>query len=112
MSAPLYYTACETRLIDCAHGAIEYLFVDFMDDNHQNITADPVSISLGTYGTPGAWHPADVVQQNGAVWKIRAGLLIGAALTYPAGTYWAWVRLTDSPEILPRRVDTMIVKIT
>jgi hypothetical protein len=112
VTSPQYLTACEIRLIDCAHGAVEYLFVDFQDDNHQDITADPVSIALGTYDTPGAWHPADVVQQNGAVWKIRAGLLIGAALTYPPGIYWAWVRLIDSPETLPRRIDTMFVQIT
>jgi hypothetical protein len=33
-------------------------------------------------------------------------------LTYPPGIYWAWVRLIDSPETLPRRIDTMFVQIT
>ena len=112
MTTPQYLTACEVRLIDCANGAVEYLVVDYQDAQHSNITADPVSISLGTYSTPGVWHAADFVQSNGAVWKIRAGLLIGGALTYPAGTYWVWLKVTNSPSVLPRRVDTMLVEIT
>jgi hypothetical protein len=52
------------------------------------------------------------VGQNGAVWKIRAAILIGSTLTYPPGTYSAWVRVTDSPEVIPKRAENLLVEIT
>jgi|SRR5882757_4339755 len=112
MTQPQYYTNCELRVIDLANNAVEYLWVDYEDAEHNDITGDAVAISLGSYETPGVWHAADLVQQNGAVWKIRAGLLIGASLTYPLGQYRAWIKVTDSPEIIPKRADNMIVEIT
>lgn len=112
MTQPQYLTNCELRTIDLTNGAIEYLFVDFQDAEQQDITADPVSISLGSYDTPGVWHAADLIEQNGAVWKIRAGLLIGTTLTYPVGIYYAWIRLVDSPEVIPKRADNILVEIT
>lgn len=112
MTQQQYLTNCELRTIDLTNGAIEYLWIDFQDAEKQDITTDPVTISLGSYDTPGAWHTANLVQQNGAVWKIRAALLIGSSLTYPVGIYYAWVRVTDLPEIIPKRADNMIVEIT
>jgi len=112
MTQPQYLTNCELRTIDLTNGAVEYLWVDFEDAEKHNITTSLVSISLGSYDTPGTWHTADLVQQNGAVWKIRAGLLIGASLTYPPGQYWAWVRVSDTPEIIPKRAGNLLVEIT
>jgi hypothetical protein len=112
VTTPAYLTNCEQRIIDCANGAVEYLWVDIEDTRQQNITAAAVQISLGTYDAPGTWHNADLIQQNGPVWKIRAGLLIGGSLTYPAGTYWAWFKLTDSPEVIPMRSDNLLVTVT
>jgi hypothetical protein len=112
MTQPQYLTNCELRTIDCANGAVEYLWLDFADAEQQDVTADPVAISLGTYETPGTWHPADLVEPNGAVWKIRAALLIGSTLTYPPGIYTAWVRVTDSPEVIPKRADNLLIEIT
>ena len=77
-----YVNECDLRTIDCANGAIEYLWVDITDAQQENITADPVSISLGTFDAPGTWHTADLIEQNGAVWQIRAGLLIGGTYDF------------------------------
>lgn len=112
MSTPQYYTNCEQRIIDLANGAQEYLWVDYEDAEHHDITGDPVSVALGTYDTPGTWHPADLVEQNGQPWQVRAGLLIGSGLTYPPGMYWAWIQLVDSPEELIKRATNLIVTIT
>lgn len=112
MTAPQYYTNCELRVIDLANGASEYLWLDYEDAEHNDITGDPVAISLGSYDTPGVWHPADLVEQNGKVWQVRAAILIGGSLTYPPGQYWAWVRLTDSPEVIPKRAGNLLVEIT
>lgn len=112
MSTPQYYTNCELRVIDLANGAVEYLWIDFEDAERHDITTDAVSISLGSYETPGVWHTADLVQQHGELWQIRAALLIGGSLTYPPGQYRAWVRVTDSPEVIPKRADNLIVEIT
>lgn len=112
MTSPQYRTNCESRIFDLSNGAVDYLWVDYEDANKDNIQGDPVSIALGTYTTPGTWHPADLVEQNGAVWKVRAAILIGASLTYPVGEYWAWIKVTDLPTITPKRADNMFVEIT
>ena len=112
MTQPQYYTNCELRIFDLTNGEQDYLWVDYEDALHNDITGDAVSISLGTYHTPGAWHPADLVEQNGAVWQVRAGLFIGAAITYPVGVYYAWIKLVDSPAVLPKRAENRLVEIT
>lgn len=112
MTTPAYLTNCEQRIIDITNGAVEYLWVDIEDARQQDITTATVQISLGTYDLHGTWHTADLIQQNGPVWKIRAGLLIGASLVYPLGTYWAWFSLGDSPETIVQRSDNRFVTIT
>ena len=112
MTEPSYLTTCEQRIIDCANGAVEYLTIDIEDRNRQDITGDVIKISLGTFETPGGLHTADLVVADGAVWKVKASLLIGSTLTYPAGTYWAWSLLADSPELIPQRSTNMLVTIT
>lgn len=112
MTAPSYLTNCEQLTVDLTHGAVQYVWVDIQDAFKQDITGVSVQISLGTFEDPGTWHPADLTQQNGPVWKIRAGLLVGGSLTYPTGTYWAWSFTSDSPEQLPLRSDNRLVSIT
>lgn len=107
-----YLTECEQRIIDLLHNATEYLWVTVQDLRKANITAASVSISLGDYDTPGVWHAADLVQQDGPVWKLKAALLIGNAVTYPAGTYWVWVQVGIAPEVIHQRVTNMLVTIT
>lgn len=111
MTQPLYYTNCELRTIDLTAGDEDYVFVDYEDALHTNIQTAPVSISLGTYDDPGAWHPADLVQQNGELWQVRAGLFIGAALIYPLGDYWAWIQVTAAPATVTKRADNRLVRI-
>lgn len=112
MTAPAYLTNCEVRAFDLSGGEVDYLWVDYEEARRQDITGDPAWISLATYDAPNTWHPADIIQQNGQVWQMRAGLLLGAGLTYPPGTYWAWVKIADAPAVLIRRADNRIVEIT
>lgn len=111
MTQPAYYTNCELRTIDLSAGDEDYVFVDYEDALGNNIQADPVSISLGTYAAPGVWHAADIVEQNGEVWQVRAGLFIGTTLTYPAGYYWAWIQVTASPAVATKRAENRLVRI-
>jgi hypothetical protein len=108
----LYLTECEQRIIDLLHNATEYLWVTAEDHHKTNITAAPVFISLGTYDAPGTWHAADIVQQDGPVWKVKAALLIGGTVTYPEGTYWAWMRVEIPPETIHQRLTNMLVTVT
>jgi hypothetical protein len=112
MTAPAYLTNCEQQIIDLSSGAVEYVWVDITDAQKQDITAAVVSIALGDYDTPGTWHPANLVQQNGAVYKIRAGLLLGSGLSYPPGRYWVHWKVVDSPETLIGVATNILVTIT
>jgi len=107
-----YLTACEQRVIDLAHGAVDYLEVDVEDAWRQNLTAAPISLTLGTYDTPGTWHPVDTVIQNGQVWQVRVSLLIGTTVIFPAGTYWVWTKVGLPPETVIHRATNKLVTVT
>lgn len=109
---PQYFTNCEMRTVDLTNGEQDYIWVDFEDRLQQNIQAVTVQIAMGTYETPGTWYPADLVEENGAVYKIRAGLFVGGALTFPLGIYYAWIKVGDSPAIIVQRVDARLVQFT
>jgi hypothetical protein len=111
MTSPQYLTGCELRTLDLTNGDQDYVWVDFEDARQQDITGDTVMIALGTYDAPGAWVSADLIEQNGAVWKIRAALFITAASGYPLGSYWLWIKVGDNPAIIVRRADNRLVQL-
>lgn len=95
-----------TQTIAVSLGAVEYTWpVTITETNGKNITGDTVQISLGTYDAPGTWQ-AGVVQRPGNSTAVIQ-LLINN--TVAAGSYWVWVKVTDSPEIVPRRCQRITV---
>jgi hypothetical protein len=111
MTSPGYLMDCELTVIDVTNGADQDVWLDVEDRRRNNITT--VEIALGTFDAPGAWHPADQVEQNGAVWQIRAGLRIGGSLTYPLAVYWGWTRTTTvESEVFVERADNRLIEIT
>lgn len=112
MTAPVYVTGCDQRVIDTRDGAVEYLWIDITDQNKQDLSTATVEISLGTHDTPGTWQPASSVQViGGDNWRIRAGLLIGGSYDPPSGSYWAWSRTHVGPEMIVQRASNMTVTI-
>ena len=122
LTLPPYLTGCDLKVIGLSAGAVDYAVVDITDSLKNNITTDPVYLALmdatvqanaGPAPPPGiVWHPADFVTQNGPVYSVRAGLLIGSGLTYPVGYYWAWWKLVDSPTTSIDRATNRVVQIT
>jgi hypothetical protein len=121
LTLPPYLTRCEKKVISLSDGVVDYVVVDIIDSLKNNITAAPVSIGLAdatvaaNYDTPPVglvYHPADFVEQNGAVYSIRAGLLLGNGLTYPVGYYFACWRLVDSPTTTIDVATNRVVQIT
>jgi hypothetical protein len=119
---PPYLTNCEQKIIGLSAGVVDYAVVDIVDSLKHDITADPVSIALmdatvaanaGPHPPAGiVWHPASFVTQNGPVYSVRAGLLLGSGLTYPVGYYWAWWKLVDSPTTTIAVATNRVVAIT
>lgn len=113
MTTPGYLTDCELTVIDVTNGADQDVWLDVEDRRHNDITAATVEIALGTFDAPGTWHQADQIEQNGAVWQIRAGLRIGGSLTYPLAVYWGWTRTTTvEGEVFVERADNRLIEIT
>lgn len=112
VTTPQYWPGCELRTLDLTNGDEDYVWVDFEDARKKDLTTVTVQISLGTVETPGTWHLADLVEQNGAVWKIRAGLFITLASGYPLGLYYLWIKIGDSPAVIVKRADNRLVQLT
>lgn len=99
-----------------------------------DISADPVYVSLGSWTAPGVWVTPDSVTRGTitvADYRARTGqqpettdgtpladdmllhwvamtLEIGGALKPLAGYYWLWTKITAAPETVPRRTSGRI----
>jgi hypothetical protein len=97
-----------TQTVLVSQGAVEYSWpVTVRETTGDDISADPVRLSLGTYTEPGTWViPAVDEPQTDTSTRV-AQMLIDA--TVPPGTYHLWVRVTDTPEVVPRRAHKIVV---
>lgn len=83
-----------------AAGGREYTWATTITADH-DIHADTVQVSLGSYAEPGTWvAPSTDPAQSNPNQRV-VSLLIDNEIA--PGDYWLWVRITDSPEIVPRR---------
>jgi hypothetical protein len=101
------------QTIDLSGGAVEYTYPVTItaspkaDGLPVDISADPVKMSLGTFTEPGSWLDSDITEHPSTAQAV-VQLLIGTALRPAVGTYWLWVKVTDSAEIVPRRSELRI----
>jgi hypothetical protein len=100
-----------TQYVDLTNGAVEYTYpLTITETTGKNIAADVITLSLGTDTTPGTWRSPDTdpVQVNHAQRVVQ--MLIGGTGYVPlAGSYWLWSKVTDSPEVVPRRHCRVVV---
>lgn len=102
-----------SQTINLTAGAVEYTFSRTItaqpkaDGAAVDISADTIMMSLGTALAPGSWRTADLVGHPATNTAV-AQLLIGAAYKPTAGTYRVWVKIADSPEIVPRCTDGVL----
>jgi hypothetical protein len=96
-----------TQTVFVSAGAAKYVGAKISDKNGDDISADPVSMSLGTYTTPGTWvtPSVDTPQTDTSTRIVK--LLVNSST--PLGAYYLWVRITDNPEIEPLRAQKVIV---
>lgn len=97
-----------TTVVLATAGAVKYVGGTVTEVTGKDITAATYVMSLGSATYPGAtWVPADVSQQGATVSerivKLKVSSSLPAGIVIP-GTYWAWVKITDSPEIEPLRI--------
>lgn len=91
---------------------VRYQVTASLSGNPYNPTTDVVSLAFPAVGVAPVtndWHTGSW-ETIGSSYFAR--LLIGPAnsgTVYAAGTYDAWVRITDSPEIPARKVGTLTI---
>lgn len=91
-----------TQRINLTAGATEYTWpVTITETNGADISGGLVQIALGSYTDPGPWRIPDVITRPTPSSATVKMLLGNGAPT--AGTYYVWVRVTDTPEVVPRR---------
>jgi hypothetical protein len=91
-------------------GGREYTWpLTITETTGEDITGDLIQLSLGTLDAPGEWKApdTDTSSDDGASRTVQ--LLVGDTLRPPSNAYWLWSRVTDSPEVVPRRHDMVIV---
>lgn len=85
-------------------GATEYTWpLTITDVNGKDISAATIELSLGSSIAPGTWSTPDVDPAQTVKSQRVVQLLVGGSFKPPAGSYWLWSRVTDTPEIAPRR---------
>jgi hypothetical protein len=94
----------KTQTIELSAGAVERTFpVTITELTGKDISGDPVWLSLGTETLPGAWVSPDVDIPQSVKSQRVVQLLVGGVVNPGPGVYWLWSKVTDNPEIVPRR---------
>lgn len=89
------------QIIHVSAGAAEHTWpTTLTETTGKDISADQVQISLGTADAPGTWSSPDLLDRPTTASVTAAKLVTNAVAP---GTYFVWVKLTDDPEIVPRR---------
>lgn len=95
-----------TQTIAVSNGATEYTWpVTVTETTGKDISGDTVQVSLGTYGAPGTWTSGVLTRPTASSATVK--LLVTNTVT--PGTYYVWVKVSDSPEIVPRRAHRVTV---
>lgn len=98
-----------STIINVSAGAQEYVGGTITETKGKDISADTFEMALGL--APDApttgWSPPSF-SAAGATPASKVVLLLVTDTTAP-GTYGAWVRVTDTPEIVPRLVQAKII---
>lgn len=89
-------------------GAVKHVGGTIREVTGKDISGATYQVSLGSATDPGAtWYAPDTNLQGASlaerIIKLKVSATLPAGLVIP-GTYWAWVRVTDAPEIEPLRV--------
>lgn len=97
-------TKVQTIDLRAGSGGVEYTWpLILTEDNGKDISSDTVQLSLGSYTAPGTWRTPSTDPAQTTHSQRIVQLLVGTTLTPAAGNYWLWSRITDTPEIVPRR---------
>lgn len=100
-----------TQYIDLTNGAVEYTWpLTISETTGKNIAADVIVLSLGTESTPGTWRSPDVdPAQTDHSQRVVQMLVGGTGFVGLAGTYFLWSKVTDTPEVVPRRHGRVVI---
>jgi hypothetical protein len=97
-----------TRVILKSAGATEQVGGTITEKTGKDLTSTVVQISLGSEQRPGTWTTPSVnVLGPANVRKVT--MLVGVTPDTPKGEYWAWVKITDTPEIITLRFPQKIL---
>lgn len=96
-----------TQTINVTGGGQEYTWpITVTETNGKDISGKTVQVSLGTYTAPGTWASAAVLTRPTPS-SATVQLLINSST--PVGRYHVWVKVSDSPEVVPRKGHRIMV---
>ena len=100
------------QTFDLTDGATEYTFpVTITETTGKDISGDSIVVSFGTANQAGTWFTPDVLTRP-TVSSAVVQVLVGAGTpngALSAGSYFLWWKVTDTPEVVPRRSPLKIV---
>ncbi len=99
-----------SQTIRVSDGAIEYTWpVTVTTATGNDISTDPVAISLGSINVPGVWATTGVVITHPSLSSVTVQMLVSAATVTP-GVYYVWVKVTDSAETVVRNTGRIVIE--
>lgn len=91
-------------------GAVEYTWpLTITESTGKDITGVTIELSLGTLAAPGAWSPPSLDTSVDASTR-TVQLLVDSSLEVEPGDYWLWSKITDFPEVAPRRHEMITIQ--
>lgn len=98
------------QTIRLSAGALEYTFpLTITEKTGKDISADTITLSLGTYNAPGDWQTPDTDPPQDTTSQRVVQLLVGGTLSPDPGTYYLWSLVNDEPEQIPRRNQKIVI---
>lgn len=96
----------DDQVINVSVGGAEYVWpFPITEIKGKVISGDAVSVSLGHYQAPGAWVAGTVT------WPTSSTALVSLWIdgTVAPGSYYLWVKVVDTPEVVIRRGPHVVV---
>jgi hypothetical protein len=94
----------EERVIRVSAGAVEYVTGKVTDKSGADLTGSTFQVGLGGWDAPPAsWRVPDLVEFEGLT-TVRVSMLVDSSFPEVERAHM-WVKVSDAPEVLPRRCD-------
>lgn len=97
------------KIINVSEGMAEFVSAIVDDETCADLTSTTFEVGIGGFtedDLPTSWSTPDI-DETITPKRRKIGKLIDSGVS--VGVHWVWIKATDTPEIVPLRIDTSVV---